>query len=93
MSQKYIKTRNNNRQNKAYNKYFAQAVYDAKFVESDLRKTWSDLRSDSPLPNPREDARLWTALAVSMARMECGPKRITLAVEKSAAEGYRLLYE
>lgn len=35
MSQKYIKTKNNNRFNKAYNKYFAQAVYDSKFVETE----------------------------------------------------------
>ena len=32
MSQKYIKSRNNNRFNKAYNKYFAKAVYDSHFI-------------------------------------------------------------
>ena len=35
MSQKYIKTKNNNRFSKAYNKYYAQAVYDEKFIETD----------------------------------------------------------
>ena len=34
MSQKYIKTKNNNRFSKAYNKYYAQAVYDEKFIET-----------------------------------------------------------
>ena len=63
------------------------------YVVNQLRRKWADIRQDSPLPHPREDSRLWTALAVAMARMECGPKRITLAVEESAAEGYRLLFE
>ena len=35
MSQKYIKSKNNNRFSKAYNKYYAQAVYDEKFIETD----------------------------------------------------------
>ncbi len=32
MSQKFIKTKNNNRTSKAYGKYFAMAVYDSHFV-------------------------------------------------------------
>ena len=35
MSQKYIKTRNKNAKSAAYGKYFAQAVYDTKFIETD----------------------------------------------------------
>ena len=35
MSQKYIKTKNNNRKSAAFGKYFAQAVYDSKFIETD----------------------------------------------------------
>ena len=35
MSQKYIKTKNNNRNSAAFGKYFAQAVYDSKFIETD----------------------------------------------------------
>lgn len=35
MSQKYIKTRNNNTYSNAYGKYFAQAVYDNHFVETE----------------------------------------------------------
>ena len=35
MSQKYIKTRNNNTYSNAYGKYFAQAVYDNRFVETE----------------------------------------------------------
>ena len=45
------------------------------------------------LPHPSEDSRLWIALALAMARMECGPKCITLAIEQAAAEGYRLLFQ
>ena len=32
MSQKYIKTQNKNNQSAAYGKYYAQAVYDTKFI-------------------------------------------------------------
>ena len=35
MSQKYIKMQNKNRDSAAFGKYFATAVYDKKFVESD----------------------------------------------------------
>ena len=35
MSQKYIKTQNNNMESKAYKKYYAQAVYDTHFVETE----------------------------------------------------------
>ena len=35
MSQKYIKTQNNNMESKAYKKYYAQAVYDNHFVETE----------------------------------------------------------
>ncbi len=35
MSQKYIKTKNKNDQSPAYGKYYAQAVYDAKFIETE----------------------------------------------------------
>lgn len=35
MSQKYIKTRNNNQFSKAYGKYYAQAVYDKKFITTE----------------------------------------------------------
>ena len=35
MSQKFIKTKNNNQYNPGYNKYYAQAVYDQKFIETD----------------------------------------------------------
>ena len=35
MSQKYIKTQNNNHQSAAYGKYYAQAVYDNKFIETE----------------------------------------------------------
>ena len=35
MSQKYIKTKNNNTYSSAYGKYFAQAVYDNHFVETE----------------------------------------------------------
>ena len=35
MSQKYIKTQNHNELNKSYGKYFAQAVYDEKFIETE----------------------------------------------------------
>ena len=35
MSQKYIKTQNKNRDSAAFGKYFATAVYDKKFVETD----------------------------------------------------------
>ena len=35
MSQKYIKTQNNNQQSAAYGKYYAQAVYDNKFIETE----------------------------------------------------------
>ena len=35
MSQKYIKTKNNNQFSHAYNKYYAQAVYDQKFIGTD----------------------------------------------------------
>ena len=35
MSQKFIKTKNNNRFSKAYNKFYAEAVYDEKFVDTD----------------------------------------------------------
>ena len=35
MSQKYIKSKNNNTKSPAYGKYFAKAVYDEKFVETD----------------------------------------------------------
>ncbi len=35
MSQKYIKTQNKNSKSAAYGKYFAQAVYDTKFIETD----------------------------------------------------------
>ena len=36
MSQKYIKTQNNNQYNpKSYGKYYAQPVYDQKFIETD----------------------------------------------------------
>ena len=36
MSQKYIKAKNNNEKNaSAYGKYFAQAVYDNRFVETE----------------------------------------------------------
>ena len=51
MSQKYIKTKNNNRFSKAYNKYYAQAVYEKKFIETDeladfIQKQASVKRSD-----------------------------------------------
>ena len=32
MSQKYIKSKNNNQYNSAYGKYFAEAVYDNHFI-------------------------------------------------------------
>ena len=35
MSQKFIKTKNNNEQNAAYGKYFAAAVYDNRFIETE----------------------------------------------------------
>ena len=35
MSQKYIKSKNNNQYNSAYGKYFAEAVYDSHFVGTD----------------------------------------------------------
>ena len=35
MSQKYIKTQNKNRDSAAFGKYFATAVYDKKFVDTD----------------------------------------------------------
>ena len=35
MSQKYIKTKNNNQYNSGYGKYYAQAVYDQKFIGTD----------------------------------------------------------
>ena len=36
MSQKYIKSKNNNSHNaKTYNKYYAKPVYDEKFIETD----------------------------------------------------------
>ena len=35
MSQKYIKSQNKNRDSAAFGKYFATAVYDNKFVETD----------------------------------------------------------
>ena len=40
MSQKYIKTRNNNPNSPAYGKFFAQAVYDGKFIETDELATY-----------------------------------------------------
>ena len=51
MSQKYIKTKNNNRFSKAYNKYYAQAVYEKKFIETEeladfIQKQASVKRSD-----------------------------------------------
>ena len=35
MSQKYVKTQNNNSYSAAYKKYFAKAVYDSKFIETE----------------------------------------------------------
>lgn len=35
MSQKFIKQKNNNSKSEAYGKYFAKAVYDKKFIETD----------------------------------------------------------
>ena len=35
MSQKFIKTKNNNQYNTAYGKYFAEAVYDSHFIGTD----------------------------------------------------------
>ena len=35
MSQKYIKMQNKNRDSAAFGKYYATAVYDKKFVETD----------------------------------------------------------
>ena len=35
MSQKFIKTKNNNEDSKAHGKYYAQAVYDTKFIETE----------------------------------------------------------
>ena len=35
MSQKYIKSKNNNQYNSAYGKYYAEAVYDSHFVGTD----------------------------------------------------------
>ena len=35
MSQKYIKTQNKNRDSQAFGKYYATAVYDTKFVETE----------------------------------------------------------
>jgi len=35
MSQKYIKTKNNNQYSSSYNRYYAQAVYDQKFIGTD----------------------------------------------------------
>ena len=35
MSQKYIKTQNKNRDSAAYGKYYAAAVYDSKFIETE----------------------------------------------------------
>ena len=35
MSQKFIKTKNNNQYNAAYGKYFAEAVYDNHFIGTD----------------------------------------------------------
>ena len=35
MSQKYIKTQNKNDKSAAYGKYYAQAVYDQKFIETE----------------------------------------------------------
>lgn len=34
MSQKFVKTKNNNQKSDAYGKYFAQAVYDTNFIET-----------------------------------------------------------
>ena len=46
-----------------------------------------------PLPHPRENPRLWIALVVAMAKMECGTKRIGLAEVKACEEGYHLLFD
>ena len=35
MAQKFIKSKNNNRQSLAYGKYFATAVYDEKFITTE----------------------------------------------------------
>ena len=35
MSQKFIKTRTNNEKSKVYGRYFAQAVYEKKFIDTD----------------------------------------------------------
>jgi predicted histone-like DNA-binding protein len=35
MSQKYIKTQNNNSHSRAYQKYYAKAVYDNRFIETE----------------------------------------------------------
>ena len=45
------------------------------------------------LDHPRENPRLWIALVVAMAKMECGAKRIGLAEEKACEEGYHLLFD
>ena len=35
MSQKFIKNKNNNSKSEAYGKYYAKAVYDKKFIETE----------------------------------------------------------
>ena len=45
------------------------------------------------LPHPRENPRLWIALVVAMAKMECGGKKIGLAEVKACEEGYHLLFD
>ena len=75
------------------------------FVANQLRQSWPAIRpdaplqkqaapiSDAPLPHPREQPRLWIALVLAMARMECGAKRIGLPEAAACEEGYHLLFD
>lgn len=64
-----------------------------RFVVSDLRRQGLVVTPDTELPHPRESPRLWTSLVLSMARMECSPKRIDLSVAEACQVGYRLLFD
>ncbi len=64
-----------------------------RFVVVDLHKQWHHLTAQTPLPHLTEEPRLWIALVLAMARMECGPRNITLSVSQSCEEGYHLLFE
>ena len=64
-----------------------------RFVVGDLQRQWTDISAQTALPHPREHPRLWTALALAMAKMECGPRRIGLAEAAACEEGYHLLFD